>query len=157
MLIAYWIAENWFSLLQGIGIISSLIFTGLAFRRTDKSIRVENLNILTTRHRDIWAEYSSNPDLRRILKDDINLRRAPITRTEEKFLQALILHLSSSYEAIRNGLLDKPDGLERDIQNFFTKPMPRAMWLRSRPLQNKDFVDFVERTIDIKNEPLETR
>ena len=42
------------------------------------------------------------------------------------------------------GYSRSPRGLTLDIQIFFALPVPRAAWPEIRPLQNRDFVDFLE-------------
>jgi hypothetical protein len=54
----------------------------------------------------------------------------------------------SVYHAIRDGTLIKPEGLRKDIQSFFALPIPRAVWERVKPLQDREFVKFVEASRD---------
>ncbi len=48
-----WLAENWFTLLNVIGIVGGLFFTGHSLRSETKTRRVANLLSLTQAHRDI--------------------------------------------------------------------------------------------------------
>ena len=41
-------------------------------------------------------------------------------------------------------LVVKVEGFRRDIAQFFSLPVPRDVWEKSKVLQNDDFVAFVE-------------
>lgn len=140
--------ENWFVLLQSVGIIGSLLFTAASFRTDAKARRISNLLTLTHHHREIWTQLYKRPDLLRVVKRAVDLMRQPVTEAEELFVDLLILHLSSSYHAIRDGLLAEPEGLRKDIRWFFSLPIPRAVWRKSRILQDEDFVRFIDSNLE---------
>jgi hypothetical protein len=56
----------------------------------------------------------------------------------------VILHLSSVYYAMKDGIVIKLEGLRRDVCSFFALPLARKVWEKSKILQNDDFVEFVE-------------
>jgi hypothetical protein len=87
----------------------------------------------------------SQPELSRILDPSANLTEAAVKPEEEVFVIFLILHLSSTYYAMRSGFFQKPEGLRKDIEHFFSLPIPRAVWARVKALQDAPFVKFVER------------
>jgi hypothetical protein len=37
-----------------------------------------------------------------------------------------------------------PEELRADISSFFALPIPRVVWERSKPFQNREFISFVE-------------
>lgn len=53
---ASWFVSNWFNVLSAIGVIASLLFTGVSLRSETKNRRVSNLIALTQNHRDLWTE-----------------------------------------------------------------------------------------------------
>lgn len=55
--------------------------------------------------------------------------------------------------AIRNGLMDAPEGLGLDIRTFFSLPVPRAVWDSKRHFQDAEFVAFVEKQIATTKSP----
>ena len=67
-----------------------------------------------------------------------------ITREEEIFVNLVILHLNCLFYARKTGLVFKLEGLRRDVGWFFSLPIPRAVWTKTKLLQNDDFVMFVE-------------
>ncbi|MHB8519874.1 MAG: hypothetical protein ACYDH9_03860 [Limisphaerales bacterium] len=139
-----WIGHNWFALIQTGAILAALAFTGAGFFFDARARRVGNLIKLTDRHRHLWEWMYSDPKLARILDQAAEPDRFPVTREEELFVVFLILHLANTYYTVRSGLLTQPQGLSRDVQLFFSLPIPRAVWRTVRDLQDKPFVRFVE-------------
>lgn len=139
-----WIAQNWFDLLQSVGIIASLVFTAWALRSDTKTRRVSNLLALTESHKTLWGEFYRRPELHRILDEQAHVRLDGITREEEILVNLAILHLNSAFYAHKLGLVFKLEGLRRDIAWFFSLPIPRMIWEQSKVVQNDDFVAFVE-------------
>lgn len=139
-----WSGDTWFILLQSIGIIAGLFFTAVALRDDTRMRRVSNLLSITESHRKLWTEFYRRPELNRVLDERASLRQHEITRQEEIFVNLVVLHLNSVFYAHQLGLLFKLEGLRRDISWFFSLPIPKMVWEKSRVLQNDDFVAFVE-------------
>jgi hypothetical protein len=144
MTLLNWLADNWFVLLQGVGIVGGLIYTGSALRSDAKARQVQNLFALTKQHREIWSMLFERPELSRVLESALDLATAPITREEELFVSFLIFHLNNSYRATQAGLFIGPERLREDIRGFFSLPIPQAVWKKTVPLQDRDFALFVE-------------
>ena len=142
--ILHWVSDNWFTLLQSVGIIGGLLFTGVSLRLDAKTRRIGNLIRVTDAHRQIWSELYRRPELARVSDATVDLVRKPITPTEELFIGLLILHLNSSYHAMKDGVFIAPAGLRKDIQRFFARPMAKIVWEKMKPFQDNDFVRFVE-------------
>ena len=139
-----WFTTNWYSLVETVGIIGSLIFAAVSFRTDTKARRIGNLLRLTEQQRDIWRELLHRPELSRVLEPKPDLRTKPITLEEELFVGFLILHLNGAYQAINDGMFAPPEGLKADVRNFFACPIPRVIWEKTKALENGDFVKFVE-------------
>ena len=139
-----WLRDNWFTLLQSLGIIGGLLFTGVSLRVDAKVRRVGNLFAVTKQHREIWTALYSRPDLKRVTDASANLTAQPITDEEELFVNLLILHLATSYRAAKAGMFLLPGELQTDIAEFFTLPIPKAVWERTKRFQGREFVSFVE-------------
>lgn len=139
-----WLTDQWFVLLQSVGIIASLLLTALALRDDVKARRVSNLLYMTQHHREIWSLLYTKPELSRILDSSVDLQYAPVTKEEELFISLLILHLNSSFQAMKVAVLVEPEGLKRDISIFFSLPIPKAVWEPTKKFQDADFVQFVE-------------
>jgi len=121
-----------------------LLFTGYSLRSETKTRRIANLLTLTRNHRDIWTELYRNPRLARVLDANTDPTRQPIQRDEEIFVNLVIQHLNSAYYAMRDELAIKPEGLRRDVRQFFALPIPRVVWTELKALQDDRFVAFVE-------------
>ena len=53
----------------------------------------------------------------------------------------------SVYEAIKDELLTKQEGLRWDVGLFFSLPVPKAVWQRTKLLQNQDFAAFIDSSL----------
>src|SRR5438552_3486139 len=106
-----WIGHNWFALLQTGAVTAALLFTGIALFLDGRARRVGNLIDLTDRHRALWDRMFNRPRLARILDPAVDLTEEPMTAEEEQFVVFIILHLSSTYYAMKSGFFQKPHGL----------------------------------------------
>ena len=134
-----WLAENWFTLLNAVGVVGGLCFTGYSLHSEAKTRRVANLLTLTQSHRDVWKEMFHEPELKRILDPNADLNHRPVTREEEIFVTLVIQHLSIVLHAMRNDLTIPPEGLRRDVWQFFSLPIPGEVWEKLSILQNDAF------------------
>ena len=109
---------NWFLLVQTVGIVAGLMFSGWALYLMVRTTRVTNLLQLTQFHRQIWNMVIERPDLREALRHDFS----PTTITDEQrlFIRFLVLHLSASFIATRAGALFEQEGLATDVATFFS-------------------------------------
>ncbi len=139
-----WLANNWFVLLQSVGIIASLLFTAFTIRKETVARRLTDLLTLTENHREIWKQLYDRPELARVTSLVVDLRRKPPTRDEELFVTLLILHLGTARRAMRHQLVEALGGVRDDVRWFFSLPLPRAIWEKVKPFQEKDLVLFVE-------------
>ena len=144
MEIGDWVAANLFNLLSAIGVIGSLWFTAVSLRSETKTRRVANLLTITASHREIWSEFLKNEKLARVRDANANILKQPVTDAERVFVTFVILHMGSVFHAMSDQLVVKVEGFRRDIAQFFSLPVPRDVWEKSKVLQNDDFVAFVE-------------
>lgn len=59
----------------------------------------------------------------------------------------LITQLAVSFAAREAGVLPPMRGLEKDVHDFFSLPIPNHVWQWSKEYQEPEFVDFVERCL----------
>src|SRR5437879_4732925 len=95
--ISGWVAENWFDLLQSLGIVGGLLFTAHSFHLEAKTRRVNNLLAITKGHREVWTEFYRRPGLKRVFAEQADLSREGMTREEQIFVNFVILHLNSVF------------------------------------------------------------
>jgi hypothetical protein len=142
-----WLTENWFNLFSSLGIIGGLWFTAVSLHSETKTRRVANLLTITANYREVWKEFFRFPELARVIDPAANVAGQPVTPAEEFFVNLVISHTSSTYEALEDELLTKQEGLRRDVKSFFSLPVPKAVWTKSKLLQNLDFAAFIESSL----------
>jgi hypothetical protein len=140
-----WLEHNWFALAQTGILASGLFLLGFASLFQARARRITNLIKLTQQHRDLWERMYSQPELARILDPKADLTTKEISPEEQMFVVFIILHLNTTYFATRAGLFQKQDSLGKDIERFFSLPIPRAIWQKVKILQEPPFAKFVER------------
>lgn len=145
----HWLTENWFTLLNAVGVIGGLFFTGHSLRSETKTRRIANLLSLTQGHRDIWKQIFTHPQLSRILDPKADISDKPVTREEEIFVNLVIQHLSVVFHALRDELTITPEGLRQDVWAFFTLPIPQSVWVKFRIVQNDTFAAYIEECLHL--------
>lgn len=139
-----WWSDNWFSLVQSVGIVASLLVAAIVLRADIKARRAGTLMQMTQYHREIWGRTIDNPRLRRVMDAKVDIHKAPITETERMFCLFLILHLFASYEARKAGVFRATWDERRDLHELFNLPIPSHVWDEVKSYQRKEFVEFVE-------------
>jgi hypothetical protein len=139
-----WIVSNWFTILSAVVAVASLLFTGVSLRSETKARQIGNLLSLTQNHREIWSLPIRDSKLNRVLDLSLNLETHPVTREERIFVNLVIQHVSSAFQALRRGLDVNIERLDEDVREFFTLPIPAAVWKNAKALQNTSFIQFVE-------------
>ena len=142
---AQWLAENWFNLFSSAGIIGGLWFTAVSLHSETKTRRIANLLTITANYREVWKEFFRSPELARVIEPSADVLKKPITPAEKYFVNMIISHTSSMYEALKDELVIKQEGLRRDVGSFLSLPIPQAVWEKTKIFQNADFVAFVEK------------
>jgi hypothetical protein len=146
-----WWDENWFSLVQTIGIVSGLVLGAAALwadmkaRREDASARrVETLMLTTQYHRDIWGRILDEGSLNRVLDPTADLDSQPLSEEERMLCTFLILHLFATFEARKAGVFRIDWADSHDVGELFSLPVPSTVWNLVKPYQSEEFVEFVE-------------
>lgn len=139
-----WFNENWFNLFSSLGIVSGLWFTAVSLHSETKTRRVANLLTLTANYREVWKDFFASPELVRVIDPAADVVKAPVTPAEEFFVNLIVSHISSVYEALKDELLPQQEGLRRDVEEFFSLPVPKAVWTKTKLLQNHDFAAYLE-------------
>lgn len=139
-----WLQENWSSVVSAVGIIGSLWFTGAYFRQDSKSRNFSNLLAIDERHRVLWGEARQRPDLKRVFLKDADVLTQPISFVEEEFLKSAFLHFETGWRLERIMNRGELSALALDIASFFSLPLPRAVWEKTKKFRNPKFVRFVK-------------
>jgi hypothetical protein len=142
-----WFTAHWFDLIQTIGIIGGLIFTAYAVRKDNRSRQISNLIAINERYNDIWQEFFRHPKLSRVLQNDVDLKKTPISDEEQLFVKMLVIHLNTIHRAMKAGMFVKIEEIQNDIRDFISLPIPKGVWEKIKRFQDQDFLDFVESTL----------
>ena len=142
-----WFADQGKDTLETLALIAGLFFTAASFRADSKERKIANLMTLANSHRDLWLQMNDKPELTRVLKKDLNLKKRPVSITEQRFVHLLITQLAVSYAAQQAGVLPEMKGLEKDVRAFFSLPIPHHVWQWSKEFQEPAFVEFVQKCL----------
>jgi len=138
-----WLQDNGFALQNTVTVVG-LFFAGFALLVDAKTRRVGNLLEFTKQHRELWTWIHSRPDLRRIFDHQVDLLNQPITEEERRSVNFIILHFAANYRAAKEGTFKLPQKIGLDVQGFFGRPIPRAVWETMRKFHEDDYVRFIE-------------
>lgn len=136
--------SDWFDIVQTLGIIATLSLTIYTIRRHSIQLRATNALLITQHHRELWSMYLNNEQLKRVLSDEVDLVQAPVTREERLFTNMLFLHIAACVRAVRQDVAIPAEGLVKDIQSIFARPIPHAVWNEVRSFHDTDLRDFVD-------------
>jgi hypothetical protein len=140
---AQWFTENWFNLFSSLGIIGGLWFTAVSLRSETKTRRIANLLTITANYREVWKEFFHTPELTRVIDPKADVAKHPVTPQEELFVGQVISHINSVFYATNDELVIEWEGLRRDVAQFISLPIPKAVWIKTKLLQNQDFAAFI--------------
>jgi hypothetical protein len=142
--VSQWFAQHGFDLIQAVGVVGSLLFAAYTFQKNEKALRISNLLAIQQEYYDVWQAMYDRPGLARVLEKGVDLNKHPVTTREWLFVKMLILHLANIRRAMNMGMFVKLQGLQKDIQEFFALPIPKAVWEKMKAFQDDEFVAFVE-------------
>lgn len=140
---AEWIAENWFTFIQTAGIIGGLFYNAAELRMERKVRRTEVVLSLTEAHREIWEQLIERPELSRVLDPDANVHTHPPTTPERRFVQLVIHHLATVRQAVNERAYDASPGMNEDIRQFLSLPIPGVVVDGMLPYQSPDLQEYL--------------
>jgi hypothetical protein len=146
-----WFQTNWSNVFGVTGIIGSLLFTSASFQADSKNRAITNLLALDERHRALWSEVKQRLELRRILAESVDLSAQPLTPEEDVSMWQIIQQFETGWRVEK--ILDRGELviLARDVGEFFSLPLPHAVWEKEKPFHNPKFVRFVEKAIKVSS------
>lgn len=139
-----WVENNWFQLLQTVGVVGGLVFTGISIRQSTRARKASDLLALTDQHRELWNQVYARPGLERVFALQADLLGKPITITEERFLNEVIVHFQMGWQLATSGSLLTLDAMKADVRAFFKLPLPRAVWEATMAGRDPEFIRFIE-------------
>ena len=145
--ISSWVGDNWFNIIQTAGIIGSLLMAAAAANREARAKEIENILTLSEHHRNLWTVIAQRPELERIFQTDVDVLKSPATVVEAVFLNEVVVQFLTGWRVATAGGVTTLGELAADVRGFFSLPLPRAVWERSKNYRNRRFVKFVEKAL----------
>lgn len=139
--------DGHFNLIQSIGIIATLLFTGIGLHREAKAKEVENFLTQTQHHRELWSLFIGNKDLERIFNADVDVTKNPPTAAETELLNLMFVNFQNGWRVAKAGGITTLREIREDVESTFPLPLPRAVWEKTKKFRNREFVRFVEKVI----------
>ena len=96
-----WLEQNWFVLIQTLGIVGSIVLTACTVRRDTRARRLGDYLTVVSQHRELWSEAHRRPELARLFQTEIDLVAAPLTVAEEEYLNLIIDHFHTGWHRPR--------------------------------------------------------
>lgn len=142
--------ENWIEVGSAVAGLITILLGILTYQSGKEKAKQERakFNFSVDKSYDrIWSKYEENPKLSRITADSVDLKKQPVTLSEERFVLAMLTHITSTMKAIELGTYAEPEGMELDIVDFFTKPVPRAIAKKTLKFQSKEVQRLLNKAI----------
>ncbi len=144
--------ENWFNLTQTLGIVASFAVAVFALRWQSRQIKIANSLLINSHHREIWGHLFNDKELSRVFQKDVDLHSKPITDREHVFVNMIFLHMSACLKGIQSRAIDPVEGVENDLRNIMTYPIPRAVWHKVAKYHDHSFYEFIEKHGELPEE-----
>lgn len=138
-----WLAHGWFEIVQTLGIAGSLLYAAYGFHLDRRMRDTELLISITNAHRSIWERMIEQPGLGRVLDPSVDVKKAPPSPAEARFVKLVLLHLAAVHRAIQNGAYLETPEMRRDIRQFLSKPIPRKILGGFMDYQNPEFRGYI--------------
>lgn len=139
-----WVLDHGLDLLQTGATAVGLFATVYTLRTGVQERKIQNLFTLNSSYRDIWSHLYDDPSLARVMMRNLDLQKNPISVEERLFVQFIILHSRASFKARKAGMEFDDDAVAADMRQFFSRPIPRAVWEKTKVFQDRDFIQFVD-------------
>jgi len=137
-----------YSFLQTVGIIAAFILSLVAFFKSGKGVKINASQQIAQYHRELWLEYCRNEKLSRIFKKQTGVfELIVVTEQEKQFTNLVFIHMGESFSATKKRFTYKIDGLDDDIADFLSYPIPQKVWQEYSPYYDKSFVKYVNKII----------
>lgn len=140
-----WINENWFSLIQSLGIVAGLFFTGVTLMHDLRARRVSQYLTLATQHRHLWSALYRHPKLARLMDPNRDVATEPVSKSEQAYLKLVFVHFHTGWIVAREGSLTPLSTLASDVGVFFNLPAPAEAWAAEKTGFESTFVAFMEK------------
>jgi hypothetical protein len=144
MVLVPWIIQHWPGIIENVGVIGGLLFTGFALRIDARVRCAETLIEINKQHRELWMWFEERPELEGLFDPKRNMDAYPLLDDELRFVNFLLNHLRVTFYARSARIYVQPEYLADDIHDLLSFPAPRAAWDRLKKSHDREFVAFVQ-------------
>lgn len=137
------ISVPWFDLLQSAFIAGSFLLAAISYQNETRSRQISHLFTLHEHRQAVWRPMLSQPELARIRQSNIDLTADPITTQEQIMVKMAISHLYLIFKATETKQIPTPPGIQLDIKQYFSLPIPNQVWQEVKPYQDSEFIRFI--------------
>lgn len=123
-----------------------MLFAVYSLREQTRQLKVGNALVITQHHRELWGYMLDHPDLQRVFDKTADIVAQPISERERMFVNMMFLHSSVCLKAAREKVIPPIEGIEADIRDILSYPLPKAVWKDVRPYHEKTFAAFVQQS-----------
>jgi hypothetical protein len=86
--------------------------------------------------------------LERIFLTNFDILKSPPTVAETEFLNLIFSHYQTGWRLSKSGAAVTLAEMVADVRGFFSLPLPREVWEKTKQFRNRKFVQFIERALD---------
>lgn len=142
----HWLSANWFSVVQTVVLVGTLIVAVSALRSSGQATKGSNTLAIMASNRQIWSQLTTNPELQSVMRPTMSADEA-VTDSEYHFVLAVIHHTAISFELAQTGGINVIEGARRDVHDTMNLPVFKATWDKCKAYQNADFAEFMDSCI----------
>ena len=142
-----WLNQNWFNVIQTLGIIATGLLAILTLSRETRARRFGDYLVVVNQHRELWREAYCRSELARVFQPDVDLIAAPVSVAEEEYLNLVIDHFHTGWLLARERVILRTEVLAADACHFFTLPLPRQVWESTLQGRDPKFVQFIKEAL----------
>jgi len=139
--------KHFFEAGTALGGVISIMITIAGHISGNRSDKADFLFLVHKSYERVWSKHDDNPALERVMDDFADINADPVTLEEERFVLLLLNHITSTTRAIRLGHYEKPPGMEKDIADFFRKPVPKAVATKFFSVQAKEVQELLRNSL----------
>jgi formyl transferase-like protein len=124
-----------------------LLLNAYAILKNIRSRKLLNYQEIVKSHRDLWKLTLDSPEkYSRVLSLDPDLATTPITEEERRFVNLLLIHMTSAFYFAKYSDMVRIEKMREDVWRVMSLPIPREIWHDARHNFNRDFVRLIEQS-----------
>lgn len=137
------------NIISNLALIITLLITLYSLIKNNQYLKASNYLLINQHHREIWNNIYQKNSLKRVF--DYNVQRPfKVSDEEFQFVNMIFLHMSGTYKLIKKRACYKVDGMDLDLMDIMSYPIPQKVWKEVSKFHDKDFIKYVNTTLKNK-------